>query len=161
MWFEHRTVYVGMPEERQAAIPYYLPEAKDCTPTGTWVVEVKPLALGTYRVPIQCSTNTVYVVVTCIDSPPSDIGYGFYTGGYPDPTRVPPRYGRARHEHVYALRARVAGGVRSRQSRPCGPGALTRPSTRDLLTCTSRCYAFPSARTSCSGRKSWQNTSVT
>ena len=88
MWFEHRTVFAGMPEERQAAIPYYLPEPKDCTPTGTWVVEVKPLALGTYRVPIQCSTNTVYVDVTCIELPPSDIGYGFYTGGYPDPMRV-------------------------------------------------------------------------
>lgn len=86
MWFEHRTVFSGMPEERVEAIPYYLPEIKDCPPTGSWVVELTPQATGTFSVPILCNSNTLTVTVTCIELPQSNIGYGFYTdmARYPD-----------------------------------------------------------------------------
>lgn len=91
VWFEHRTVYRGMPEEREASIPYYLPEPIDCAPTGAWVVELKPQAAGTYTVPVVCNTNTVTVHLRVIDLPQSDIGYGFYTDHhrFPDITREP------------------------------------------------------------------------
>lgn len=91
IWYEHRTVFVGMAEEREAVIPYYLPEPKDCPPTGAWVVELEPGAVGEYVVPIKCNTNTVTVRLSCIDLPRSDIGYGFYTDSvrYPDQTQIP------------------------------------------------------------------------
>jgi hypothetical protein len=79
IWYEHRTVFFGMDEEREASIPYYLPEPKDCTPTGSWVVELEPLYLGVFEIPIGCNKGTVTVSLTCIDLLPSDIGYGFYT----------------------------------------------------------------------------------
>lgn len=91
IWYEHRTVYAGMPEERDAVVPYYLPEPMDCSPTGSWVVELTPFSVGTYTVPIACNTNTVTVELTVIDLPPSDIGYGFYTDHHrqPDLTQEP------------------------------------------------------------------------
>jgi hypothetical protein len=66
MWYEHRTVYADMPGERVEAIPYYLPEPKDCRPTGSWVVELTPAALGTYTVPIACNSNTVTVTLRVV-----------------------------------------------------------------------------------------------
>lgn len=86
-WFEHRTVFAGMAEEREAAVPYYLPERKDCAPTGAWVVELTPQAEGIYTVPIACNTNTVTVRLTCIALPASDVGYGFYTDSIRYPTQ--------------------------------------------------------------------------
>jgi hypothetical protein len=79
LWLEHRTVFTGLAGEREAAVPYYLPSPAECAPTGFWVVELSPNAVGTYTVPIVCNTNTVTVELTCINLPPSDIGYGFYT----------------------------------------------------------------------------------
>ena len=94
MWLENRTVFAGMFEEKDVAIPYYLPELKDCTPTGSWVIELKPQAIGEYVIPIQCNTNIVTVNLTCIDLPQSDIGYGFYTdyARFPDPLMGPVYY---------------------------------------------------------------------
>jgi hypothetical protein len=93
-WFEHRTVFAGMPEERQSAIPYYLPEPKDCAPTGAWVVELEPSGVGVYQVRIKCNANTVQVMLVCMALPPSDIGYGFYTDyvRFPDAKRGPDYY---------------------------------------------------------------------
>lgn len=89
LWSEQRTVFVGWPGERESSVPYYLPKPGDCTPTGSWVVELKPASTGTFAVPIECNTNTVTANVQCIDLPASDIGYGFYTDNnrYCDPTR--------------------------------------------------------------------------
>lgn len=89
VWCELRTVFVGMAEERQATIPMYLPEPKDCPPTGAWVVELEPSEVGEYEVPIKCNANTVTVYLSCIDLQKSDIGYGFYTDfvRYADPKR--------------------------------------------------------------------------
>ena len=84
MWLEQRRVFVGKAEERDAAIPYYLPLPKDCTPTGSWVVELAPQAAGTYVVPLVCNSNTVTVTVRCVEITRSGIGYGFYT----DPVRM-------------------------------------------------------------------------
>ena len=64
MWLENRTVYAGMAEERQAAIPYYLLKEGNGTPTGSWVVEIKPLVLGKHVVPIICSANMVTVTIS-------------------------------------------------------------------------------------------------
>jgi hypothetical protein len=91
LWLEHRTVFRGTPNEREAAIPYYLPLPRDCAPTGSWVVELQPETAGHYAVPIACNTNTVTVDLTVIDLPPSEIGYGLYTDSarYPDPLREP------------------------------------------------------------------------
>ena len=85
MWFEHRSVFVGWPGEREEAIPYYLPMLKDCRPTGAWVVELEPEHVGTFTVPIACNTNALTITVECIELPRGDIGYGFYT----DHHRVP------------------------------------------------------------------------
>lgn len=94
MWFEQRTVFVGMAEQRAASIPYYLPEQKDCPPTGAWVVELTPQGVGKYAVPIACNMNTVTVNVNCIDLPSSGIGYGLYTDyvRFADPTQGPAYY---------------------------------------------------------------------
>lgn len=91
MWFERRTVFQKWPEEREESIPYYLPKPGDCSPTGSWVVEIEPSRVGKFVVPIECNSNTVSVGVVCIDLPPSDIGYGFYTDSarYPDVTKEP------------------------------------------------------------------------
>lgn len=91
VWLERRTVYAGMPEQCEAAVPYYLPTPADCAPTGQWVVELRPNSVGRYTVPIECNTNTVTVDLTVIDLPPGEIGYGFYTDHhrYPDLTREP------------------------------------------------------------------------
>lgn len=86
-WFEHRTVFASMPEERQAVVPYYLPEPKDCAPTGAWVLELEPEGIGVYQVPVKCNTNTVTITLVCLDLPPSDIGYGFYTDSVRYPTQ--------------------------------------------------------------------------
>lgn len=86
-WFEHRTVFAGMAEERAEAIPYYLPEPKDCPPTGAWVVELSPAGVGQYTVPIRCNTNTVTVQIDCIALPVSAIGYGYYTDSIRYPTQ--------------------------------------------------------------------------
>ena len=88
-WFEHRTVFSGMAEERMAAIPYYLPEPKDLPPTGSWALELEPERVGVYTVPVACNTNTVTVTVVCMDLPESGIGYGFYSDYalFPDPLR--------------------------------------------------------------------------
>lgn len=84
LWFEQRTVYTGTPQQREAAIPYYLPKPGDCTPTGSWVVELQPTAAGTYTVPLACNTNTLTVRLRVVNVPASLIGYGFYT----DPVRM-------------------------------------------------------------------------
>ena len=86
-WFEHRTVFAGMLEERMAAVPYYLPEPKDCAPTGAWVVELEPDGVGVYQCKVVCNTNTVQIMLVCLDLPPSDIGYGFYTDSVRYPTQ--------------------------------------------------------------------------
>jgi len=94
MWFENRTVFAGLPGERDAAVPYYLPEPKDCPPTGAWVVELEPQAVGAYVVPVACNSNTVTVNLTCVDLPESAIGYGFYSDyvRFPDPLQGPAYY---------------------------------------------------------------------
>jgi hypothetical protein len=94
VWLEHRTVFSGLPEEREAAVPYYLPRLSDCAQTGQWVVELRAQTAGHYTVPLVCNTNTVTVDLTVIDLPPSDIGYGFYSDyvRFPDPLRGPDYY---------------------------------------------------------------------
>ena len=91
VWLEHRTVYAGLEGQREAAVPYYLPEPSDCAPTGSWVIELRPDAVGRYTVPIECNTNTVTVDLAVIDLPPGEIGYGFYTDHhrFPDLAREP------------------------------------------------------------------------
>lgn len=89
LWYEQRRVFVGLPGEREASIPYYLPKPGDCTPTGSWVVELKPERVGTFTVPLECNSNTCRVTVRCVELPPSAIGYGFYTDSvrYADQSR--------------------------------------------------------------------------
>ncbi len=91
IWYEHRTVFVGMPEERDVSVPYYLPKPDDCSPTGSFVVEITPREVGRHRVRIKCNTNTVTATVNCVELPKSDIGYGFYTdmARYGDWTKEP------------------------------------------------------------------------
>lgn len=120
MWFEHRTVFAGMPEERWAAIPYYLPTPKDGSPTGVWVLELEPTKTGVYQIPIETSNaqgdSKVGVTLTCIELPLSKIAYGLYADGQRYPDREPDYFrDMARHGMntvgLYAYKIPAKGDV--------------------------------------------------
>lgn len=78
LWHEHRTVFRGMSNERDVAIPFFLFDELDYPSSGIWAIEIEPTRVGKHRLVIDCGREKAFVRVDCVDIPRSEIGYGLY-----------------------------------------------------------------------------------
>ena len=80
IWYEHRTVYRGMPDEREEAIPYYLPAQKWHPATGSWAVRLTPYEPGNYVIAFGTNMGICSVRLHVAPGvPAADCGFGFYS----------------------------------------------------------------------------------
>ena len=94
IWYGQRTTFKDRPEERDVAVPYYLPPLKYWPTSDSFAVRMRAEAEGEHIVRIECNPNVVTVTLHVGPSvPPADCGYGFYTDYL--------RYGYPEHERQY------------------------------------------------------------